>query len=38
MPAANIRFATMLADSITISGKSLISFGYGGQYSIEHLY
>jgi len=27
----------MLADSKTISGKSLMGFGFGGQYSIEHL-
>jgi len=33
----NIRFAAMLADSISISGKSLISSGPGGHYSIEHL-
>jgi hypothetical protein len=32
-----IRFAAMLADSITISGKSLMGFGSGGHYSIEHL-
>ena len=35
--AANIRFAATLAEGITIIGKSLISFGSGGPYSIEHL-
>jgi len=35
--AGNIRFAAMLAGSITISGKSLMGFGSGGHYSIEHL-
>jgi len=35
--AHNIRFAAMLAESITISSKSLMSFGSGGHYSIEHL-
>jgi len=32
--APNIRFAAMLADSRTISGKSLMGFGSGGHYSI----
>ncbi|HLK29268.1 MAG TPA: hypothetical protein VKT28_11875 [Puia sp.] len=37
-PAANIRFAAMLADSRAISGKSLMGSGSGGHYSIGHLY
>jgi len=35
--AHNKRFAAMLAEAITISGKSLMGFGSGGHYSIEHL-
>jgi len=31
----NIRLAAMLADSITIDGKSLISFGSGAHCSIR---
>ncbi|HLK30766.1 MAG TPA: hypothetical protein VKT28_19470 [Puia sp.] len=37
MAAGNIRFAAMLADSITIGGKSLMGFGPGRHYSIGHL-
>jgi len=36
--AANMRFAAMLAGSRTIGGKSLMDFGPGVHYSIEHLY
>ncbi|HLK29931.1 MAG TPA: hypothetical protein VKT28_15230 [Puia sp.] len=35
--APNIRFAAMLTDGRTIGGKSLMGFGSGGLYSIEHL-
>jgi hypothetical protein len=35
---ANIRLAAMLADSRAIGSKSLMCFGFGGHYSIEHLY
>jgi len=34
----NIRFAAMLAEGTSISSKSLMGFGSGGYYSIEHLY